>query len=75
MAADGAPAEVAAAVLAAIAGLGGGRGGGVDVAGLPGSTAAVPAKGDDATSSPTSVLDTLTTSPADGVDPVPIASF
>lgn len=77
VAADGAPAEVAAAVLAAIADLVGECGGGVDVAGLPGSTTAVPvpAKGDEATSSPTSVFDTLTTSPADGVEPVPIASF
>ena len=75
VAADGAPAEVAAAVLSAIADLVGECGGGVDVAGLPGSAAAVPAKGDDATSSPTSVFDTLTTSPADGVEPVPIASF
>ena len=74
VAADGAPAEVAAAVLAAIADLVDECGGGVDVAGLPGSAAAA-AKGDDATSSPTSVFDTLTTSPADGVEPVPIASF
>ena len=60
VAADGAPAEVAAAVLAAIADLVDECGGGVDVAGLPGSATA--AKGDDATSSPTSVFDTLTTS-------------